>query len=155
MTTQPSKVTVHYLNDSRAQRIIWLLEELEVPYEIKRYQRLPSGQAPPELARIHPLGRSPVITDGDTVLAESGAIVEYIITKYGKGKAQPPGPGWVDNLYYTHYPEGTLMPLVVWKLNLTSTVTNAPFHLRPIVKKVIGGLMDTLIDPPLQTNLNM
>ncbi|KAG8887945.1 hypothetical protein FRB98_008703 [Tulasnella sp. 332] len=90
-TAQPSLV-LHHLNDSRSQRILWLLEELQVPYQLKKYQRLPSQLAPPELKAIHPLGRSPVITDGDVTLAESGAIVEYIITKYGKSKAQPPQP---------------------------------------------------------------
>lgn len=82
-----------------SQRILWLLEELQVPYELKKYQRLPSKLAPPDLKTIHPLGHSPVITDGDVTLAESGAIVEYIITKFGSGKAQPPQSGWVDNLY--------------------------------------------------------
>lgn len=126
-----SGITVHYLANSRSQRILWLLEELGVPYEVKRYERLPTLLAPPELLKVHPLGKSPVITDGEVVVAESGAIVEYILTKYGKGKALPPDAGWVDNLYCmcayrsllsklspnvtsfadTHYPEGTLMPL--------------------------------------------
>ncbi|KAG8906095.1 hypothetical protein FRB99_007619 [Tulasnella sp. 403] len=155
MSIAPSNITVHYLNDSRAQRIIWLLEELEVPYEVKRYERLPSLLAPPELARIHPLGRAPVITDGDIVLAESGAIVEYIINKYGKGKAQPPSAGWLDNLYYTHYAEGTLMPFLSWKLILTMTGSRVPFFIRPVAKKITGGLVRTFIDPQLQANLSM
>ncbi|KAG8924382.1 hypothetical protein FRC00_005197 [Tulasnella sp. 408] len=91
-------ITVHYLNNSRAQRILWLLEELEVPYNVVRYERV-NMLAPPEFFKIHPLGKSPVITDGDLTIAESGAIVEYIITKYGRGKLQPSQSGWLDNLY--------------------------------------------------------
>ncbi|KAG9019088.1 hypothetical protein FRB95_005793, partial [Tulasnella sp. JGI-2019a] len=79
--SEPSTgLVLHHLNNSRSQRILWLLEELQVPYEIKKYQRLPSKLAPPELRAIHPLGHSPIITNGDVTLAESGAIVEYIIT---------------------------------------------------------------------------
>ena len=79
-------LTLHHLNDSRSQRILWLLEELGTPYEMKRYQRNAETRlAPPELKAIHPLGKSPVITDGDTTIAESGAIVDYIIRRYGKG----------------------------------------------------------------------
>ncbi|KAG8934617.1 hypothetical protein FRC00_011961, partial [Tulasnella sp. 408] len=91
-------ITVHYLNNSRAQRILWLLEELEVPYEVKRYERV-DLLAPPEFFKVHPLGKSPVITDGDLTLAESGAIVEYIIARYGKGRLQPQESGWLDNIY--------------------------------------------------------
>src|SRR2546429_9516372 len=79
-------LTLHHLNDSRSQRILWLLEELGMPYEMKRYQRNAETRlAPPELAKIHPLGKSPVITDGGTTIAESGAAVDYIIRRYGKG----------------------------------------------------------------------
>ena len=94
-----SGITVHYLRNSRAQRVIWLLEELQVPYDVKIYERLPSLLAPPELLKIHPLGKSPVITDGNVTIAESGAIIEYILTKYGNGKGQPPQEAWVENLY--------------------------------------------------------
>ena len=83
-------LTLHHLNDSRSQRVLWLLEELGLPYEIKHYQRNAETRlAPPELAKIHPLGKSPVITDGDTTIAESGAIVDYIIRRYGQGKDKP------------------------------------------------------------------
>lgn len=99
-------LTVHHLNNSRSQRILWLLEELEVPYEIERYQRQPNHRAPESLRKIHPLGKSPVITDGDITLAESGAIVEYIIDKYGNGRAQPSQENKVANTMWSHYAEG-------------------------------------------------
>ncbi|KAH8831343.1 glutathione S-transferase [Flagelloscypha sp. PMI_526] len=109
-------LTLHYLEHSRAQRILFLLEELQVPYDIKVYQRLvPSGMAPPELVEVHKLGKSPVITDGDFVIPESGTIVEYLIEKYGQGKIDNPTfrdteKIWIDNKYWTHFAEGTLQP---------------------------------------------
>src|SRR5258705_5665791 len=110
-------LTLHHLNDSRSQRILWLLEELGTPYEMKRYQRNAETRlSPPELAKIHPLGKSPVITDGDTTIAESGAVVDYIIRRYGKG-AMMPAPGSADNKAYNewlHYSEGSaILPLML------------------------------------------
>jgi glutathione S-transferase len=110
-------LTLHHLNDSRSQRIVWLLEELGTPYELKRYQRdAQTRLAPPELAAIHPLGKSPVIVDGDIKIAESGAIVDYIIRRYGKG-ALMPAPGSADYEAYNewlHYAEGSAMlPLML------------------------------------------
>src|SRR6187402_2394598 len=93
-------ITVHHLNNSRSQRILWLLEELGVPYEIQRYQRdAKTNLAPPELLRVHPLGKSPVITDGGDTIAESGAIVEYLVERYGKGALVPPA-GSPERLRY-------------------------------------------------------
>src|SRR5437879_12629643 len=93
-------LTLHHLNDSRSQRILWLLEELGVPYEMRRYQRNPETRlAPPELKAVHPLGKSPVITDGDIRIAESGAIVDYVIRRYGQGSGKAglmPVPGRAD-----------------------------------------------------------
>ena len=87
-------ITVHHLNDSRSDRIIWLLEELAVPYEIKPYQRdAMTRLAPPELKAVHPLGKSPDVTDDGRTIAESGAIIDYLIRRHGKGRAEPPGPG--------------------------------------------------------------
>ena len=108
---------VHHLNNSRSQRILWLLEELGTPYEIVKYQRMqPIPLAPPELRQVHPLGKSPVITDGDKTIAESGAIVEYLIDRYGKGRFKP-APGTDDHLKYVewmHYAEGSAMtPLLM------------------------------------------
>ncbi|KAG8997854.1 hypothetical protein FRB95_014408 [Tulasnella sp. JGI-2019a] len=152
---EPSHLVLHHLNDSRSQRILWLLEELQVPYEIKKYQRLPSKFAPPELRAIHPLGQSPVITDGDVTLAESGAIIEYIITKYGNGRAQPPQSGYVDNLYYTRYSDGTLVPLVTWKYILTLVPDQSPFFIRPIARAVCNGIISAIIDKQLKSNFAM
>ena len=102
-------LTLHHLNNSRSQRILWLLEELGVPYEMKRYQRDATTRlAPPELKKMHPLGKSPVITDGDVTIAESGAIVDYVIRRYGKG-AMMPASGGADYEAYSewlHYSEG-------------------------------------------------
>ena len=89
-------ITVHHLNDSRSQRILWLLEELGTPYEIKFYQRDQTTRlAPPELKAIHPLGKSPVVTDNGRTIAESGAIVDYVIRHYGKGALVGLGDGSV------------------------------------------------------------
>ena len=82
-------ITVHHLNNSRSQRILWMLEELDLPYEVKRYEREPSMQAPAALKAVHPLGKSPVITDGGRTLAESGAILEYLVDTYGNGRFRP------------------------------------------------------------------
>ena len=105
-------LTVHHLNNSRSQRVLWLLEELGVPYEIVRYQRQPDMRAPRELRAIHPLGKSPVIIDDGNTIAESGAIVEYLIGTYGNGRLIPP-PNTPERLRYTywlHYAEGSAMP---------------------------------------------
>src|ERR1700750_956629 len=104
-------LTVHHLNNSRSQRVLWLLEELELPYEIARYERNPRTMlAPPTLRAVHPLGQSPVINDGPHTIAESGAILEYLIETYGEGRLRPaPGtPEWLRYRYYMHYAEGSL-----------------------------------------------
>jgi glutathione S-transferase len=110
-------LVVHHLNDSRSQRILWLLEELGVPYEIKPYQRDATTRlAPPELKQVHPLGKSPVITDGGKTIIESGAIIDYIIRRYGKGRMQPaPETAAYDEyLQWMHYAEGSAMlPLML------------------------------------------
>ncbi|KAI0711122.1 thioredoxin-like protein [Cerioporus squamosus] len=149
------KLVVHHLNNSRSQRILWLLEELEVPYEIKKYQRTAEMLAPPELTAVNPLGNAPVITDGALNLAESGAIVEYILLKYGKGRAQPPESGIVDNLYYTHYAEASLMPLLVNKLIFRIVPDRAPFLLRPLLRGVFGMLTSKMVDPRLKVHAKM
>jgi glutathione S-transferase len=127
-------LTLHHLNDSRSQRILWLLEELEVSYEMKRYQRDATTRlAPPELEAIHPLGKSPVITDGDVRIAESGAIVDYIIRTYGKG-AMMPAAGSADFEPYNewlHYSEGSAMlPLMLNLYVSRLKEAGAPLHPR-------------------------
>jgi glutathione S-transferase len=134
-------ITVHHLNNSRSQRILWMLEELGVPYEVKRYQRKPSMQAPDELRKVHPLGKSPVITDGDKVLAESGAILEYLSETYGGGRFTP-APGTPERLNYTyfmHYAEGSLMPPLLMKLVFGLLPARVPFFMRPVARALSGG----------------
>jgi glutathione S-transferase len=131
-------LTIHHLNDSRSQRILWLLEELGLPYDMKRYQRdVRTRLAPPELANIHPLGKSPVITDGDVTLAESGAIVDYIIRRYGQGSGKPammPTPGSAEYEAYNewlHYSEGSAMlPLMLNLYVGRLKEAGAPLHPR-------------------------
>ncbi len=109
-------LTVYHLNESRSLRVLWLLEELDIPCQITRFQRNASRRAPPELARVHPLGKAPVIRDGDLVLAESGAIVEYLVERHGGGRLAPrPGTAaWGLYLHWRHFAEGSAMlPLLL------------------------------------------
>src|SRR5271154_5729266 len=136
-------LTLHHLNDSRSQRILWLLEELGTPYEMKRYQRDAATRlAPPELTAIHPLGKSPVITDGDVTIAESGAIVEYILDKYGNGKLRPQ-PGSKDHIKYIewmHYAEGSAMLPLMMHLYV-GFLGDAGAPLRPVIDSGIANQM--------------
>jgi len=149
------KLIVHHLANSRSQRILWLLEEIEAPYEMKFYERMPDKRAPKELLDIHPLGKSPVITHGDVTLAESGAIVEYIIRKFGNGKARPPASGEVHDLYFSHYAEGSLMPLVANKFIFSIVPGHSPFFVRPVVKPIMSMLDSQLIDPQLRRHVSL
>ncbi len=110
-------ITVHHLNNSRSDRVLWLLEELGIPYEIKTYQRDATTQfAPPELKAVHPLGKSPVITDDGRAIAESGAIIEYVVRRYGRGRLQPDpaSPLYDDYVHWLHYAEGSAtLPLLL------------------------------------------
>lgn len=115
-------IVIHHLNNSRSQRILWLLEELGLEYRLEKYQRDPkTNLAPPELRAIHPLGKSPVMQDGDLILPESGAIIEYLLEKYGDGRLapQPNTPERVRYLYWMHFSEGTMMLHLVSRLYLT------------------------------------
>ena len=144
-------ITVHHLNNSRSQRILWMLEELGLPYEVKRYQRQPSMQAPQELRNVHPLGKSPVITDGDKVLAESGAILEYLSETYGEGKLTPAAgtPERLQYTYFMHYAEGSLMPLLFMKLVFDRIPSRVPFFMRPVARAISGGADKTLLGPQI------
>src|SRR5882757_3561721 len=130
-------LTLHHLNDSRSQRILWLLEELGLPYEMKRYARDATTRlAPPELTAVHPLGKSPVITDGDIRIAESAAIVDYVIRRYGQGNGKPammPAPGSAEYEAYAewlHYSEGSAMLPLMMHLYV-SRLKEAGAPLRP------------------------
>ncbi|MGB8421109.1 glutathione S-transferase [Paraburkholderia sp.] len=150
-------LTVHHLNNSRSQRVLWLLEELGVPYEIKRYERDPKTMlAPPELRAVHPLGKSPVITDDGQTLAESGAIIEYLVDKYGQGRFAP-AAGTPERLRYTywmHYAEGSAMPPLLLKLvALRIASAPMPFFAKPIARKIASTLQSSFIDPQLKLHL--
>jgi glutathione S-transferase len=149
-------ITVHHLNNSRSQRVLWLLEELALPYEIVKYERDPKTMlAPPSLRKIHPLGKSPVITDGDATLAESGAILEYLIDTYGKGKLAPAAgtPDYRHYRYFMHYAEGSLMPFLVMKLVFSKVKTDAPFLVRPIARTIADTVGSRFLDPNLANHL--
>ena len=150
-------ITVHHLNNSRSQRILWLLEELGLDYEIKRYQRNPQTMlAPPELRAVHPLGKAPVIVEGDLVLAESGAIIETLADRYGTGKLAPaPGsPERVRYLYWLHFAEGTAQPPLLLKLLFDRVKSRAPFFLRPVARAIADKALDTFVLPNIGRNLD-
>jgi glutathione S-transferase len=146
-------IVVHHLNNSRSQRVLWLLEELELPYEIKFYERDKATMlAPPELKAVHPLGKSPVITDGDKTIAESGAIIDYIVSTYGAGRLIP-AEGTPERLRYTfwlHYAEGSAMPPLLLKLVFGVLPERAPFFIKPIVKAIAATAQKSFIDPQLK-----
>nr|WP_315233294.1 glutathione S-transferase [uncultured Albidiferax sp.] len=151
-------LTVHHLNNSRSQRVLWLLEELELPYEIVRYQRdAQTLLAPPSLRAIHPLGKSPVVTDGDLLLAESGAIVETVIEHYGNGRLAP-ALGTPERLrfrYWLHYAEGSAMPPLLLKLVFDKIDnTPMPFFAKPIAKAISGKVKQSFILPQITTHLD-
>ncbi len=150
-------ITVHHLENSRSQRVLWLLEELALPYEVQRYARDPKTMlAPPELQRVHPLGKSPVITDGDITVAESGAIVEYLLDTYGAGRLRPP-PGTPERRRYTywlHFAEGSAMPFLLLKLVFDKVrVAPVPFFIKPVVKGLAAQVTGSFIAPNLARQL--
>jgi glutathione S-transferase len=150
-------IVVHHLNNSRSQRVLWLLEELGLPYEVKRYERDAATMlAPPELKAIHPLGKSPVITDGDKTIAETGAIIEYILDTYGNGRLIP-AAGTPERLRYTywlHYAEGSAMTPLLLKLVFTALPTRAPGLLKGLVKAIAAKAQTGFIDPQLKTHID-
>lgn len=151
-------IAVHHLNNSRSQRVLWLLEELGVPYEINYYQRdAKTMLAPPELRAVHPLGKSPVITDGNITVAESGAIVEYLVDRYGAGRLKPEAgtPQRLRYTYWLHYAEGSVMPPLLMKL-VFDEVEKAPmpFFIRPVAKAISGKVKHAFINPQLRQHLD-
>lgn len=149
-------ITVHHLENSRSQRVLWLLEELGVDYEVTRYERDPeSSLAPPELRKIHPLGKSPVITDDGLVVAESGAIIEYIVDTHGGGRLIPPAgsPERLRYSYWMHAAEGTVMPLMVMTLIFNRVETAAPWLVRPIARAISGQVKSAYLGPATDATL--
>lgn len=146
-------ITVHHLNNSRSQRILWLLEELGLEYEIKYYERDPKTLLAPEsLRQVHPLGKSPVITDGELTLAESGAIIEYLVEKYGEGQLAPP-LNTLERLRYTYwlqYAEGSAMPPLLLKLVFDRIEQEPlPFFVKPIAKLISSRTKSSFIEPQI------
>ena len=158
-------IIVHHLNNSRSQRVLWLLEELGVAYDIKRYQRDAATMlAPASLREVHPLGKSPVITDddstigdGNVTIAESGAIVEYLVERYGAGRLAP-AAGTPERLRYTywlHYAEGSAMPPLLMKL-IFDRIEKAPmpFFIRPIARGIAAKARSGFIEPNITRHLD-
>jgi glutathione S-transferase len=150
-------VLVHHLNNSRSQRVLWLLEELGLEYEVKHYQRDPKTMlAPGALREVHPLGKSPVITDGKVTMAESGAILEYLVDRYGRGRLIPPAgsPERLRYTYWLHYAEGSAMPPLLLKLVFDRVETaRMPFFVRPVVRSIARKVKSSFVHPHLETHL--
>ena len=150
-------LTVHHLENSRSQRILWLLEELGVKYEIKRYERdKETNLAPKELLDVHPLGKSPIITDGDVTVAETGAIIEYVMDEHANGNLRPADDDASRRAYtyWMHYAEGTIMPLMVMSLIFTRIETSPmPFFIKPVAKGIVGKVREGYLGPNIDRNL--
>ncbi len=152
-------IIVHHLENSRSQRVLWLLEELGVEYEIQRYQRdAKTMLAPPELLRVHPLGKSPVVSDGGVTVAESGAIIEYVLDAYAGGRLVPP-PGTEARrrfTYWLHFAEGSAMPPLLLKLifDRIGSGQGMPFFARPIGRAIAAKVKRLMIEPNLKRQLD-
>jgi glutathione S-transferase len=149
---------VHHLNNSRSQRVLWLLEELGTPYEIRHYQRdAKTMLAPPELRAVHPLGKSPVITDASHTIAETGAIVEYIVELYGQGRLVP-APGTPEQLryrYWLHFAEGSAMPPLVMTLLFGEIPKRTPALVRPVARMIGKTVQQTYLGPMIDAQLDL
>ena len=151
-------ITLHHLENSRSQRILWLLEELGLDYRIERYARdRDTMLAPQALRAIHPLGKSPVITDGANTVAESGAIIEYLVERHGGGRLRPP-EGTPERLRYTywlHYAEGSAMPPLLLRLIFARIETGPmPFFARPVARAIASKVRSAFIDPQITLHLD-
>ena len=151
-------ITVHHLNNSRSQRILWLLEELGLEYEIQRYQRDPQTMlAPASLRAVHPLGKSPVVTDGELTLAESGAIIDYLVERYGAGRLAPAAgtPARLRYTYWLHYAEGSAMSPMLLKL-VFDKIESAPmpFFAKPIARAISAKTKKAFIEPQIRQHLD-
>lgn len=152
-------IVVHHLEQSRSQRVLWLLEELGVPYEVKRYPRDPATMlAPPALRALHPLGKSPLIEDDGRVFAETGAIVEYLVERHDRSGRLAPPPGSDERLryrYWLHYAEGSAMPPLLLKLVFDRLASApAPFYARPVIRGVVAKVTGAFIAPQLALHLD-
>lgn len=152
-------ITVHHLNNSRSQRVLWLLEELGLDYTVVRYQRDPATMlAPPALRAVHPLGKSPVVVDGEHTLAESGAVLEYLVERYDAARGFAPSPGTAEHLryrYWLHYAEGSAMPPMLLSL-VFARIKKAPmpFFAKPIARSIADKAMRGFVGPQLKLHLD-
>ncbi len=151
-------IIVHHLNNSRSQRVLWLLEELGLPYEIQKYERDPQTMlAPPALLKVHPLGKSPVVTEDGVTVAESGAIIEYLLERHGGGRLMP-APGTPERLrftYWLHFAEGSAMSPLLMKLVFDRIETSPmPFFVKPIARGISGKVKKAFIEPNLKRQLD-
>jgi glutathione S-transferase len=151
-------ITVHHLNNSRSQRVLWLLEELGLPYEIKKYERDPKTMlAPLSLQQVHPLGKSPVITDDGVTVAESGAVIEYLVERYGNGRLAPAigSPERLSWRYWLHFAEGSAMPPLLLKLIFDRIPKSPmPFFVKPIARGISAKVLAAMVDPNLKRQLD-
>jgi glutathione S-transferase len=152
-------ITVHHLNNSRSQRVLWLLEELGVAYEIRKYERDPKTMlAPPSLREVHPLGKSPVISDGDVTVAESGAILEYLVERYDDEGRLAPAIGTPERLrwrYWMHFAEGSAMTPLLIKLICEKVARSPmPFFARPIARAISAKVQAMVVEPNLKRQLD-
>jgi glutathione S-transferase len=149
-------ITVHHLEQSRSHRVLWALEELGVPYTIESYKRDPVTMlAPPELRRVHPLGKSPVVTDEGRTLAESGAILEYLVDRYGAGKLFPKNEEErIRYRFFLHYAEGSVMAPLLLKLVFETLKKKAPWPVRPIAKAMSNKVLGDFVHPQMKTHFD-
>ena len=151
-------LTIHHLNNSRSQRVLWLLEELGLPYEVLRYERdAVTMRAPATLRAIHPLGKSPVLTDGDVTVAETGAIVEYVLDTHAAGRLRPERgtAAGREFTYWLHFAEGSAMTPLLFKLVFGRILeTPMPFFVKPIARGIVGNVMANFIEPGLKLHLD-
>ncbi|GAA3548257.1 glutathione S-transferase [Zobellella aerophila] len=150
-------ITVHHLDNSRSQRVLWMLEELGLPYEIILYQRDADTQlAPASLKRVHPLGKAPVLTDGAITMAESGAIIDYLAQHYGRETLLPAvgTPAYREYVYWLHYAEGSLMPpLLVRYIFEQIRAAPMPFFVRFIINRLVAQVNRRFLDNQLHSHL--
>ena len=148
-------ITLHHLEQSRSFRILWALEELNLNYQIQYYHRLPTLAAPPELKQVHPLGKAPVLTDGESNIAESAVILEYLQESYDSTQQfKPQDPDHRQQYrYWMHYAEGSLMPLLVMQLVMSNVPQHVPFLVKPVAKKITAGVKAAFIQPRLKDHI--
>lgn len=149
-------ITIHHLNNSRSQRVLWLLEELSLPYEVKHYRRQKNLRAPAEMKAVHPLGKAPILQEGALTLTETGAIVDYIVETHARGRLVPAhgSPAYWQCRHFVHHAEGTAMPPLFLKLVISEMPKRAPFFARGILKSAMGTLDRALVAPEIAAHLD-